>query len=73
MLKRLEIGSYMDGYNFSQINCSDIPIAAIAGFFDYNNYFYYCFFISVLLNWKIGKIHEEQGRYYWYWCNYTHR
>lgn len=51
MLKRLEIGSYMDGYNFSQISCFDIPIAAITGFFDYNNYFYYCFYISVLLNW----------------------
>lgn len=55
MLKRIEIDSYMDGYNFSQIDCFNIPIAAITGFFNYNNYFYYCFYITVLLNWGDKK------------------
>lgn len=51
MLKKLEINSYMNGYNWGQINCIDIPIAGAAGFFNYDNYFFYSFYISTFLNW----------------------
>lgn len=51
MLKKIGINSYMNGYNYGQINCIDIPIAGAAGFFNYDNYFFYSFYRSTFSNW----------------------
>jgi len=49
----IEIEPYFDGYAVNQINCIDLPIAGAAGAFDSNNYFYYCFYVSFMNNWKL--------------------
>lgn len=51
MTKGFHIDNYYDGYRTSEINCVDLPIAAAAGHFDRDNYFYYCFCYIYVLNW----------------------
>ena len=51
MLKSIEIDVYSNGFNASKINCIDIPIAGATGCYNYENYFYYCFYYSMFLNW----------------------
>ena len=50
MHKKLDIPLYVDGYNVTMINCIDLPIAASAGYFNSDNYYYYAFYISFLNN-----------------------
>ena len=52
MTELIKIDNYFNGFKYAQINCVDIPIAGAAGSFDYNNYFYYCFYLSVYCNWS---------------------
>lgn len=51
MLKSLKIDPYINGYNLEQISCKDIPVAGTAGYYDYDNYFIYCFYTSLHDNW----------------------
>lgn len=51
MLKSLEISAYQDGYNISQIDCINLPIAGAAGSFKHENYHYFCFYQCLLDNW----------------------
>lgn len=55
MLKSLDIDLYLDGYNFEQINCVDLPIAASAGYYNNKNYFYYCFYCAFYNNWEMDN------------------
>jgi hypothetical protein len=51
MKKGLRIDNYYDGYKTSDVNCIDLPIAASAGHFNRDYYFYYCLCYAYLLNW----------------------
>lgn len=52
MQKSLDIGYYQDGYSAAEhINCIDIPVAATAGYYNYDNYYYYLFLCTAMLNW----------------------
>lgn len=51
MKKCLEINLYADGYDVTQLNCVDLPIAGASGYYDYNNYFYYCLYYNIFDNW----------------------
>ncbi len=51
MLNSLNISLYKNGYSVNNISCLDIPIAGAAGYFDLDNYFYYCFYVSYFRNW----------------------
>ncbi|MGM1049399.1 MAG: hypothetical protein ACQEXX_25130 [Bacillota bacterium] len=46
-----QIDYYTDGYKGIQLNCVDLPLAALAGYYSYENYFYYSFYISLMENW----------------------
>ena len=50
MLKTLNIDNFYDGYKTSDLNCVDLPMAAASGHFNRDNYFFYCFSYSYLLN-----------------------
>jgi len=52
MKKRLEINLYADGFDATHLNCIDLPIAGALGYYDYNNYYYYCFYHCILNNWS---------------------
>lgn len=54
MLKSLRIDYYPDGYRLKHINCMDFAIAGASGYYNYDNYFYYCFYYCLLNNWT-GK------------------
>lgn len=63
MLKSLELDYYTEGYKGIQMNCVELPIAAASGFHRYDNYFYYCFYASLLLNWRnSGDCHWIRDR-----------
>lgn len=51
MLTYLDLSLYLNGYNFEHINCVDLPIAASAGYYNNDNYFYYCFYYAFYKNW----------------------
>ena len=51
MLKSLDISVYQDGYNISQIDCINLPIAGAAGAFKLEYYYYFCFYQCLLDNW----------------------
>lgn len=46
MRKNIDIDLYKDGFDAKKLNCVHNPIAAAAGSFDRNNYFYYSFLYS---------------------------
>jgi len=52
--KSLTLSNYLEGYSVVQMNCIDIPIATAAGYYDYNNYFYYSFLYSINRIWGVG-------------------
>lgn len=52
MRRILDIDLYRNGFDTRYIDCIQTPIAAAAGFFDYNNYFYYCFLHSLRGNYE---------------------
>lgn len=51
MVEAINIDPYFYGYNVSQVNCIDIPIAGACGSYNYDNYFFYCAYISLFSNW----------------------
>jgi hypothetical protein len=51
IFKSLNIDYYKNGFNVGQVNCIDLPVAGAAGFYNYDNYFYYCFYTTLFLNW----------------------
>ncbi len=56
----LDIDLYQNGYNNFGINCLDEAIAYASGYFNYYNYFLYCFIYSAFTNW--GDIHFPQNQ-----------
>ena len=52
MRKALDIDLYKNGFGYHQVDCIHGPIAAAAGHFSYNNYFYYCYLNAILGNTK---------------------
>ena len=54
--KELNIDTFTNGFTLTQVNCIDLPIAGAASSYDYDNYFYYCFYLSVYYNW--GNLEE---------------
>ncbi|GEM_PF-2397508 len=57
MRKILDIDYYLDGYGAIHTNCVDNPFAAASGYYNIDNYYYYCFYNIALYNW--GKNSEE--------------
>ncbi|MCG8540896.1 MAG: hypothetical protein MJA82_13295 [Clostridia bacterium] len=53
MWKRLEIDCFSNCYSVEEINCIDQPIAGAASYFNHENFYYYCFYYSLLSNWLI--------------------
>jgi len=51
MEKKLNIGSYHDGYSLVEMRCYDHPLAVGAGFFNLHFYYFYCFLYCVYTNW----------------------
>lgn len=60
MLKKLNIDLYLDGYNYAQVNCVELPIAAACGSYNKNNYFYYSFYYSLYNNYGNEVIHTDR-------------
>ncbi|QNU66156.1 hypothetical protein EHE19_014910 [Ruminiclostridium herbifermentans] len=50
MRKSLDIDMYKNGFGAQHISCVYGPIAASAGHFNYNNYFYFCYLHAILNN-----------------------
>ncbi len=50
MRKTLDIDLYKNGFDFQKIDCIHGPIAAAAGYFNYNNYFYFCYLHAIRSN-----------------------
>lgn len=61
MQKTIQIDDYFDGYKSNVLNCVDIPVAACAGFYKRDFYFYYCFCYSFFLNWDINVTDDWLG------------
>jgi len=60
MFNSLDIDLYKDGYDIDVMDCIDIPIAAIAGFYQNENYYYYSMLFSARSNW--GKdVFDDSG------------
>ncbi|EPR10205.1 discoidin domain-containing protein [Ruminiclostridium papyrosolvens] len=52
-MQRLHIPNYVnDSYYYKTISCVDAPIAIASGYFEYENYFYFCAFYSLRLIWE---------------------
>lgn len=49
-----------DGFRNDYTTCIDIPIAVSAGYYSYENYFYYLFYHSALHNWTDTSIKDWQ-------------
>ena len=47
----IKIDNYISGYNSSHTTCIDIPIAAAAGSYGYDNYFLYSALYGYFVNW----------------------
>lgn len=52
MIKSLDIGLYEDGYDIAHVDCIHNPVAAAAGYYSGNNYFYYCMLHGLLCSMK---------------------
>jgi len=55
--KTLNIDSYKAGYSTEHISCFDLTIGGAAGFYNYDNYFFYNFYYIFLKNWS--KLNEN--------------
>ncbi|MFC5403441.1 hypothetical protein [Cohnella soli] len=55
MMKSLKIDYYHDAYSTEAVNCIDQPIAGAAGNFNYHNFFYYCFYLTLHKNWGFAQ------------------
>lgn len=63
LLNDLDIEFYESLYDAHLcMNCIDLPIAAGTGFYDFNYYFYYSFFFSLLSNWVYSDEETEKNR-----------
>ncbi len=52
-MQRLHIPNFAnDSYYYKTISCVDAPIAIASGYFDYENYFYFCAYYSLRLIWE---------------------
>jgi hypothetical protein len=52
-MQRLHIPNYTnDSYYYKTISCIEAPIAIASGYFNYENYFYFCAFYSLRLIWE---------------------
>ena len=47
MGKALDIDLYKNGFDYTNVDCIQSPIAAATGYFNHDNYFYYCFLHSI--------------------------
>ena len=47
MGKALDIDLYKNGFDYKNVDCIQSPIAAATGYFNHDNYFYYCFLHSI--------------------------
>lgn len=62
MKRFLDMSHYCtDGFRNDNTTCIDVPIAVSAGYYNYNNYFYYLFYHSVLHNWTDTSLKDWQG------------
>lgn len=52
MIKSLDIGLYEEGYDLAHVDCIHNPVAAAAGYYSVNNYFYYCMLHGILCTMK---------------------
>ncbi|ACL76836.1 hypothetical protein [Ruminiclostridium cellulolyticum] len=52
MGKALDISLYKNGFGYQNVDCIQSPIAAAAGYFNHDNYFYYCFLHSIAGNFE---------------------
>jgi len=50
-VKSLSIKTYEDGFGYHGIDCISEPIAIGAGYYNQENYYYYCFLHSIFANW----------------------
>ena len=58
----LEMSHYCtDGFRNDNTTCIDTPIAVSAGYYNYENYFYYLFYHSALHNWTDTSLKDWQG------------
>ncbi len=57
MGKALDIDLYKNGFDYKNVDCIQSPIAAATGYFNYDNYFYYCFLHS------IAGVYENYSQY----------
>lgn len=55
MIKEVNLDTYSNGYSLKNVACTYQPSAAVAGSYCYDNYYYYCFYYGVLLNWYKEK------------------
>ena len=51
MLKSMNIEPFFDGYNVSQLDCINIPIAGAASCYNENNYYIYAFLYTIEILW----------------------
>ena len=56
-MKSLKIDCYIDGYNASHLNCSDVPVAGATGYYNYDDYYFYCFYYCYFHNW--GNVNTD--------------
>ncbi len=59
LLKSLYIKTYEDGFNYHGIDCISEPIAIGAGYYNKENYYYYCFLYSIIYNWRPEVSHID--------------
>ena len=50
-MRSLDLNLCKDGYQIANINCIDLPIAAVARCFNFHYYNYYCFYYCFFANW----------------------
>jgi hypothetical protein len=57
LIKSVDFNYYVEGYNVKTgDNCSELPISVAAGYYDYENYFYYLFLRNCYKNWGSSDI-----------------
>ncbi|MGB7605056.1 MAG: discoidin domain-containing protein [Lutisporaceae bacterium] len=59
-MKSLAIKTYEDGFGYHGIDCISEPIAIGAGYYNQDNYYYYCFLHSIFANWIPEVSHIER-------------
>lgn len=52
MKNNIDLDFFYDGFDAKRVNCIHNPIAAIAGYYNRNNYFFYCYLYCLLNYWE---------------------